>query len=247
MTQKQDKITGIHAVEEAVKNGLSFSRIFIQTGGGSEGRTQLMKMLREKKIPYTQVPKEKINNMSTGNHQGVVAFISPVEFQKIEHLVPYFFENGVVPLIAILDGVTDVRNFGAITRSAECLGIHALVIPAKKMAFLGEDAVKASAGALLRMNICRENSIMKTIEFLKNSGLKIISATEKGEQSLPEVNFSTPTAIILGSEGKGISREVLEASDLKVKIPMAGEISSLNVSVAASLFFYEALRQRVQF
>jgi 23S rRNA (guanosine2251-2'-O)-methyltransferase len=195
-------------------------------------------------ISFQIVPLERIELVTRKNHQGVLAWLSVIEYQHIENLLPIIFEKGEDPLVIVLDGVSDVRNFGAIVRTAECLGAHAVVIPEKGSARITADAVKASSGALHTFPVCRVKSMVKTIGFLKNSGLRIICATEKSGQALSETDLTGPLTLILGSEEKGISRELIAQADQKIMIPMKGIISSLNVSVTAGILIYEILRQR---
>lgn len=246
MNKKSEIIKGIHPVMEAIIAGHDLRRVFIQKGLKTDNSRKLLNLITKYNIPFQSVPKEKLNRISSSNHQGVIAMKSPIEFQKIEWLIPYLYEKGEIPLIVILDNITDVRNFGAIVRSAECMGVNGIVIPFKGAADVNEDAVKTSAGAMLKMNICRENELKNTIIFLKQSGIQIISATEKSSKTLDTVDFSIPTAIILGSESRGISKGLLKYSDLDVEIPMTGTIGSLNVSVSAGIFFYEAAKQRLK-
>ncbi len=241
MGKKQNKIVGIRPLEEAIANGTAISKVFIQKGNG-EGKQQLVGTLTNYEIPFQKVPKEKINRLHSGNHQGVVAFVAPIPFYKLDQLLPNIFEKGQIPTIAILDGITDVRNFGAIARSAECFGIDALVIPHKGSATISEDAVSASAGALLQVPVCREKNLTKVVNYVKMSGLKVFGISEKGNQALDASDFSGPSAIILGAEGEGLSKEMLNAVDELVRIPLKGTISSLNVSVSAGLVFYEMTR-----
>ena len=190
------------------------------------------------------MPVERIELVTRKNHQGVLAWLSIIEYQHISNLLPIIFEKGKEPLIIALDGVSDVRNFGAIVRTAECLGAHAILIPEKGSARITADAVKTSAGALHSFPVCREKSIVKAVEYLKESGLMVISANEKSGIEASKTSVTGPVVLILGSEEKGISRELLSLSDYRVKIPMSGSISSLNVSVAAGILLYEILRQR---
>jgi 23S rRNA (guanosine2251-2'-O)-methyltransferase len=191
------------------------------------------------------VPGEKLDRITRKNHQGIIAYISAVEYANIEELMPLLFETGKTPLILILDGITDVRNFGAIARSAECAGVHAIIIPEKGAAQVNADAVKTSAGALLRIPICRVRRLSESLKFLKNSGLQVLAATEKGADYYYKVDMTLPTAIIMGAEDTGVYVENLKLADKNIKIPILGEIESLNVSVAASLIIYEAVRQRL--
>jgi 23S rRNA (guanosine2251-2'-O)-methyltransferase len=205
---------------------------------------ELMTEVRKNNIVYQIVPLERIELVTKKNHQGVLAWLSVIEYQYIANLLPMIFEKGEDPLIIALDGVSDVRNFGAIVRTAECLGAHAIIIPEKGSARITADAVKTSAGALHSFPVCREKSIVRAIEYLKESGLKVFSAAEKSGIVASEASLTGPSVLILGSEDKGISRELISLSDKEVKIPMTGSIGSLNVSVAAGILLYEIVRQR---
>jgi 23S rRNA (guanosine2251-2'-O)-methyltransferase len=200
--------------------------------------------VRKYNIPFQIVPLERIELVTRKNHQGVLAWLSLIEFQNIENLLPMIFEKGEDPLIIALDGVSDVRNFGAIVRSADCLGAHGIVIPEKGSARITADAIKTSAGALHSFPVCREKSLVRSVEYLKQSGLKVIAATEKSGLAISMAPLRGPVVIILGAEDKGISRELLALADQSVKIPMTGNIASLNVSVAAGILLYETARQR---
>jgi len=240
---KQDKITGFHALEEALEKGTVISKVFLQKGN-SDAKQALVKRLKALEIPYQRVPREKLNRMYAGNHQGVLAWISPIEFFALDQWLPGLFETGQVPAIAVLDGITDVRNFGAVARSAECLGVDGLVIPFSKSVTITEDAVKASSGALLNLPVCREKSLLSAVRFLKDSGLITVGITEKAEQPLAEAPLADPFAIVLGAEDVGIDNNLLSEMEHCVKIPMSGHIDSLNVSVSAGIAFYEMSRQR---
>ncbi len=241
---KEDYIFGTRAVIEAINTGRSIEKILIKKGLNNELYQQLQPLIKEFNIPVQQVPVEAINRITRKNHQGVLAFVSPIEYSNIETLLPGLFESGKDPLILVLDQVTDVRNFGAIARSAECGGIDAIIIPEKGMARIGADAVKTSAGALHYIPVCKVKNLTKTVRYLAESGIRIFAATEKGDKIYTEVDFQTPAAIVMGSEESGISREILEIAHEKLKIPILGNIESLNVSVSAALMIYEAVRQR---
>jgi 23S rRNA (guanosine2251-2'-O)-methyltransferase len=204
----------------------------------------LLSLIKENEIAFQFVPLEKINRITRKNHQGVLAFISPIEYTNIEMLLPVLFETGQEPLLLILDQITDVRNFGAIARSAECAGVHGIIIPEKGMARIGADAIKTSAGALHHVPICKVTNLLRTIQYLKDSGIQIVAATEKADKIYTQGNFKTPVAIVMGSEESGISQSILNSSDQQLKIPLFGNIESLNVSVSAALMMYEAVRQR---
>jgi 23S rRNA (guanosine2251-2'-O)-methyltransferase len=242
--EKDEYIYGTRAVIEAINTGKIIENVFIKTGLNNELYQQLLTLIKEFEIPFQFVPLEKINRITRKNHQGVVAFISPFEYTNIEMLLPVIFESGQEPLLLILDQITDVRNFGAIARSAECAGVHAIIIPEKGMARIGADAIKTSAGALHNMPVCKVNNLLKTIQYLKESGIQIVAATEKASKIYTQGNFKTPVAIVMGSEESGISQSILNISDQQLKIPLFGNIESLNVSVSAALMMYEAVRQR---
>lgn len=242
--RKEDYIYGSRTIIEAIENGRPLDRILIKKGLQNELFHEAFTLIKKNRIPFQFVPVEKINRITRKNHQGILAFLSPVEFHNISDILPQLFEQGIDPFILILDQVTDVRNFGAIVRSAECAGVNAIIIPEKGMARVGADAVKTSAGALHHMIICRENNLVSTVSFLKNSGLKTVAANEKATTLYTHCKMNVPLAIIMGSEEKGISRAILEQVDEQIKIPVLGKIGSLNVSVAAALVIYEALRQK---
>jgi len=234
----------MRAVSEAIQSGQELERIYFRKGLQGEQSNQLVSMARKSGVPLQFVPVEKLNQFTRKNHQGVVALISPILYHNLEQLVPGLFEAGKTPLLMILDGITDVRNFGAIARSAECAGVHGLVIPQSGSARIHEDAVKTSAGALLTVPVCRVAGIPDAIKYLKNSGMHLVAATEKAPRTFYEADLTPPLAIVMGSEEKGIQFSVLALCDEEVAIPVYGQIASLNVSVAASLLMYEARRQR---
>ena len=244
MLKESDCIFGIRPVIEAIKAGKQIDRLLVKQGLQGPLYRELMTVVRENNISYQTVPLERIELVTRKNHQGVLAWLSLIEYQKIENLLPMIYESGKDPLILVLDGVSDVRNFGAIVRSAECLGADAIMIPEKGSARITADAVKTSAGALHTFPVCREKSITKAVDFLKKSGLKIIAAAEQGASDIADVKLTGPLALIMGSEDKGISRELMSMTDISVKIPMRGEISSLNVSVACGIMIYEITHQR---
>jgi 23S rRNA (guanosine2251-2'-O)-methyltransferase len=244
MQKETDCIFGLRAVIEAIKAGKQIDRLLIKQGLQGSLYHELMTEVRNHNIVYQIVPVERIELVTRKNHQGVLAWLSVIEYQYIANLLPMIYEKGVDPLIIALDGVSDVRNFGAIVRTAECLGAHAIIIPEKGSARITADAVKTSAGALHTFPVCREKSIVRAIEYLKESGLKVISAAEKTGKLASESTLTGPLVLILGSEDKGISRELISLSDHEIKIPMTGTIGSLNVSVAAGILLYEIVRQR---
>ncbi len=242
--EKDEYIFGTRAVIEAINNDRTIEKVFIKSGLSNDLSRELQSLIRERKISFQFVPIEKLNRITRKNHQGVIAFVSPIEYSNIEVLLPGIFEQGKDPLILVLDQITDVRNFGAIARSAECAGVDAIIIPEKGMARIGADAIKTSAGALHHIPICKTGNLTKTVQFLSISGIKIVAATEKAEKIYYEGNLNSPLAIVMGSEDTGISQSVLNLAHEKLKIPVMGKIESLNVSVSAALFIYEALRQR---
>lgn len=243
---KQEMIFGIRPVIEAINAGKEVEKVLVQKGLRSENFKDLMALLKERDFPYQFVPIEKMHRVTRKNHQGVIAFISPVVFYQIEDILPGLYEAGRTPFILILDRITDVRNFGAILRTAECTGVDGVVIPSKNSAQLNSGTVKSSAGAIFRVPICRSENLKTTIDFLKDSGLRIVAATEKAEFNHFQSDLTGPIGIILGSEGEGISGEYLKKTDQQLKIPMLGEIESLNVSVAAGVLMYEVVRQRLR-
>jgi 23S rRNA (guanosine2251-2'-O)-methyltransferase len=237
-------VFGIRAVIEAIESGKEIESLFIQRGIAGSLIAELRELLRVHNIAFQQVPPEKLNRITKKNHQGVIGVISPITYQKIEDIIPNIYEKGEVPLILILDGITDVRNLGAIARTAECAGVHALVVPKKGSAEINPDAIKTSAGALFNIPVCREDSLAKTARFLQESGLQLIASSEKTNDTIYMPDYTGPTAIIVGAEDIGISNELLRTADHLAKIPMFGEIASLNVSVSAGILIYEAIRQR---
>jgi len=237
-------VFGIRAVIEAIRSDKEIEALYIQRGLGGGLLAELRDLLTEYQIIAQQVPVEKLNRITMKNHQGVVAFISPITYQKIEDIIPAIFEKGEVPLILVLDAITDVRNMGAIVRTAECAGVHAIVIPAKGSAQINPDAIKTSAGALYKIPVCRHDNFMQTIKFLQESGLQLVCCTEKTNDDIYKPDYTPPTAIIVGSEEDGIRNEIIRVADHLAKIPMFGEIESLNVSVSTGIILYEAVRQR---
>ena len=243
-TEEKNYIFGIRAIIEAVEAGKTIDKLFIQKGLHNDLFAELWKLVREKRINYKHVPVEKINRLTRKNHQGVFAFISPIDFHNIEDVVPALYEQGKNPLILVLDRITDVRNFGAIARTAECAGVDAIIIPEQNAAAINADAIKTSAGALHKITVCRTWNLKLAIQFMKESGIQLVGCTEKTQDNMYKPDYTPPTAIIMGSEEDGVSPEFLKMCDARAKIPMAGKIASLNVSVATGVILYEALRQR---
>jgi 23S rRNA (guanosine2251-2'-O)-methyltransferase len=244
MQKESECIFGLRPVIEAIKAGKQIDRLLIRQGLQGALYHELMTEVRKHQIVYQIVPVERIELVTRKNHQGVLAWLSVIEYQYIANLLPMIFEKGEDPLLIALDGVSDVRNFGAIVRTAECLGAHAIIIPEKGSARITADAVKTSAGALHILPVCREKSIVRAIEFLKESGLKVVCSSDSTGKIASEADLTGPAVLILGSEDKGISRELIDLADQVIKIPMTGTIGSLNVSVAAGILMYEVVRQR---
>lgn len=238
---KQQIVYGLRPVIEAIGSGQQVERVFLQNGLNSSLLNELRVRMKEHDIPFQYVPVEKLNKMTTGNHQGVVATIAAIRYWSFMRLMETLTEPSV---IVLLDHVTDVRNMGAIARTAECTGAAALVVPDHGSAAMNEDAIKTSSGALLRLPVCREQNLKTVVNLAKQCGYQVVAATEKGAVHYREVDFRQPTLLIMGNEETGISNELLKISDVRAKLPIVGEVSSLNVSVAAGVFLYEALEQR---
>lgn len=243
--ESNQMVFGIRAIIEAIKSGKEIENLYLQRGLTGGIILELRSLINEQEIGFQLVPVEKLNRLTPKNHQGAVAFISPISYDKIENIIPAIYEKGEVPLVLILDGITDVRNFGAIARTAECAGVHALIVPSKGSAQINPDAIKTSAGALYKIPVCRHDSLFKTAKFLQESGLQLVACTEKTNDYLYQPDYTAPTAIIMGSEENGISTELIRIADHLAKIPMYGEIESLNVSVSAGILLYEAVRQKI--
>ena len=256
---KQQIIYGLRPVIEAIASGTQIERVLIQNGLNSSLLNELRTKLKEHDIPFQYVPVEKLNKMTTGNHQGVVATIAAVKYHSFMELMEQLTadpdESSLIThhsslithhssLILLLDHITDVRNMGAIARTAECTGVAALVVPDHGSAALNEDAIKTSSGALLRLPVCREQNLKTVVNLAKQCGYQVVAATEKGAVHYRTVDFRQPTLLIMGNEETGISPELLKMSDVRAKLPIVGEVASLNVSVAAGVFMYEALEQR---
>ncbi|MDR1762666.1 MAG: 23S rRNA (guanosine(2251)-2'-O)-methyltransferase RlmB [Dysgonamonadaceae bacterium] len=242
--KETEMIFGTRAVIEAVQAGKDIDKILIRRDLQNELARELFGIVKTTEIPVQRVPKIKLDNLTRKNHQGVIAFISAVTYQRLEDIVPFLFEQGKTPLILLLDGITDVRNFGAIARTCDCAGVDAIVIPARNSVSVNADAVKTSAGALLSLPVCREQGITEAAKYLKNCGYQVIAATEKAEKNYISVDYTVPTALVLGSEDRGISMETLRICDEMVQIPILGNIASLNVSAATAVLTYEVVRQR---
>lgn len=237
-------IFGIRAVIEAIEAGKEIDKIIVKRELQGDLFRELTAALASHDIPVQRVPVERIDRYTRKNHQGVIAFLSAVTYERIEDIIPFLYEQGKSPFILVLDGLTDVRNFGAIARTCEVAGVDAIVIPARGSVTVNADAVKTSSGALLKIPVCKESSLTEAIQFLKNSGVKVVAATERAAQSYTEVDYTGPVAIVMGAEDVGVSNDNLRICDDLVKIPQFGTIGSLNVSVAAGVLIYESIRQK---
>lgn len=243
-SRKSEFVFGIRSITEAIKSGKTIEKVLLRKEQQRDLSGELYQLITRHEIPFQFVPVEKLNRITRKNHQGALAFVSPVEYIAIEQIVPRIYEDGEVPFLLLLDGITDVRNLGAICRSAECAGVHAVIVPKKGTAQINADAVKTSAGALNYLQVSRVEKMLETLKFLKESGLKIIGASEKGTMNYVESNLSDPIVLVMGAEDTGISPRVLQVCDELVSIPVFGKVESLNVSVASSILMYEAVRQR---
>lgn len=237
---------GTRAVMEAIKAGRDIEKIFIQAGLNNDLAKELINLAKSKGVPFTFVPLPKLNSLSTKNHQGVICMLSAVQFAPLENIIDKIYSEGREPFFLILDRITDVRNFGAIARTAECAGLDGIIIGDSGNAPITGDAMKTSAGALSYLPVCRTSNMKKTIQYLKESGIQVIACTEKADKALYELDFKAPVALIVGSEEDGISNQLLKEADHIVKIPMRGKIESLNVSVATGIAIYEVLRQKMR-
>ena len=244
MLKENEMIFGTRAVIEAIQAGKEVDKILMKRDLQSDLSRELFAIIRDTNIPLQRVPQEKLDRLTRKNHQGVIAFISAVSYQKLEDIVPFLYEQGKVPFIVLLDGVTDVRNFGAIARSCECAGVDAIVIPSRNSVSVNADAVKTSAGALHTLPVCKEASINESIKFLKNCGFKVVAATEKANKNYTIIDYTVPTAIVMGGEDMGVAMDNLRICDEMVSIPILGNIASLNVSAATAVLIYEVVRQR---
>jgi len=247
MKKKKDQLVyGLWPVIEAMEAGKDIDRLLVKKGLQGELFSELASKARKYNVSLQFVPQEKLNRETSGNHQGVIAYVSLIEYTSLDLLLPTIYENGETPFFIVLDGITDVRNFGSIARSASCAGVHGIIIPSKGGARVNSDAIKTSAGALNHLPVCRVDDLHSSVKFLKNSGLAIFSASEKAENIYTSIDYNLPLAIIMGAEDKGISSKLLNLSDNKMKIPLKGEISSLNVSVAAAILMFEVVKKRNQ-
>lgn len=244
MDNKKQIIYGRHPVVDAIKAGQTFDKLYLQQGIRGEMEKELRHLSKAYQIPLQVVPKERLGKWTKGNHQGVVGLLSLISYYKLEDLLPHIYEQSETPLLVVLEGITDVRNFGAIARTAECMGVHGLVVSKKRSAWINADAIKTSAGALTKIPVCRENSIINAIEFLQQSGIAVVASDLKATKHLQDLDLAIPTAIIVGAEGDGISQAVSRAANDSFIIPQFGTTDSMNVSVATGIMLYEVQRQR---
>lgn len=242
--KEKEMIFGIRAIIEAIEAGKEIDKIIVKRELQGDLSKELFALLKSRDIAVQRVPNERLDRFTRKNHQGVIAFLSAITYEHIEDIIPFLYEQGKDPFILVLDGITDVRNFGAIARTCEVAGVDAIVIPAKGSVTVNADAIKTSAGALLKIPVCKEQSLTNAIQFLKNSGIKVVAATERGADDYTAVDYSGPIAFVMGAEDTGVSNDNLRIADNLVKIPQFGTIGSLNVSVAAGVLIYEVIRQK---
>ena len=245
MIDKSQVVFGIRAVIEAIESGKQVDKVLMKKDLGGELARELLSVTREYNVPVQRVPVERINKVTRKNHQGVIAFMAAVDYYHVDDMVPALYDEGINPLVVVLDGVTDVRNFGAIARTCECAGVNCIVIPERNSVSVNADAVKTSAGALNYLPVCRERNLVKAVQYLRDSGFKVMGASEKTDLNYTKADFTGPVAIVLGAEDTGISTDVLKLCDTLVAIPEFGQINSLNVSVAGGIMIYEVVRQRL--
>jgi 23S rRNA (guanosine2251-2'-O)-methyltransferase len=245
MIDNTQYIYGIHAVLEALDAGKDIDKILMSKTLNDETAKQISEWARQLRIPVQRVPVQKIDRITRRNHQGVLAMMAAVTYYRVEDLVPQLFDEGENPFIVVLDGVTDVRNFGAVARTCECAGVSAIVIPDRESVSVNADAVKTSAGALNYLPVCREHNLVNAIKLLRDSGFKIVGTSDKQQLPYTQADYTGPVAIVLGAEDKGISPDIMKLCDTQVLIPEFGHINSLNVSVAGGIMIYEVVRQRL--
>ena len=243
--EKSDYIYGLRAVMEAIEAGKEIDKLFIAKDLQGDLAAQLIGLAKQYHVVMQRVPMERINRITRKNHQGVLAMMSAITYHRLDHIVPELYEAGLLPFIVILDGITDVRNFGAIARTCECAGVDAIVIPEHGSVSVGGDAIKTSAGALHHIPVCRVGSTAWAVKFLKENGYRVAAVTEKSEMSYVDGDYTGPVALVMGAEDTGISEGALAQCDTRVGIPMFGNIGSLNVSVAAGIMIYEVVHQRL--
>lgn len=239
-------VFGVHPVQEVIRAGKEIEKVFVQAGVRSPEISEISNHCRINGIPVQYVPIEKMNRLTRKNHQGVVAFICPIEYQSIEKVIPMIYEQGHDPFVLMLDRVTDVRNFGAIARTAYAAGVDAILVPSRGSALINGDAMKTSAGALSSINVCRADNLKDAIDYMKGCGLRVVGFTEKAKESLWEADLTGPICVVMGSEEDGISPAYVKRLDQYLMIPMPGDIDSLNVSVATGIACFEVVKQRIK-
>jgi len=242
--KKSSLIVGREAVKAAIESGRHLDRIYLQNTAHGKLLEEIKSLANDHNIPINRVPVEKLNGFNVKDHDGIVALISKVHYHDLQQVISFFVEKGEVPLLLILDGITDIRNIGGIARTAYCCGVHAIIIPDKGVGALNEDAILTSAGALEKIAVCRVNSLMKAVDELHLNGIKVFASEMQASRNVFDCNFSEPVAIVMGSEEKGIHPALMKICDEKFKIPMRGDFESLNVSVAAGMILYEVMNQR---
>ncbi|MBO4803470.1 MAG: 23S rRNA (guanosine(2251)-2'-O)-methyltransferase RlmB [Muribaculaceae bacterium] len=245
MIDKTQYIYGIHAVSEAIEAGKDIDKILLSKTLNNDTAQDIINRAKALRVPVQRVPVQKIDRITRRNHQGVLAMLAAVTYYHVEDLVPQLFDDGENPFFVVLDGVTDVRNFGAVARTCECAGVSAIVIPDRESVSVNADAVKTSAGALNHLPVCREHNLVAAVKMLRDSGFKIIGTSDKNSMPYTQGDYTGPVAIVLGAEDKGISPEIMKLCDTRVLIPEFGHINSLNVSVAGGIMIYEVVRQRL--
>lgn len=242
---KKNIIAGRNPVTEALKAGQLIDKILLFKNAGGDVINDIRALAKQYNVPVQYVPNEKLNSLTNIQHQGVVAFKSAVVYQDLQQVIDWVNEQGETPLFLMLDGVTDVRNIGAIARSAVCCGVQAIIIPDKGVGALNEDAVKSSAGALERVQVCRVNSLLKALDTLHLNGIKVFTSEMKAKQKLYDLSFVEPCCVVMGNEEKGVQQHMSKSADGRFSIPMKGDFDSLNVSVATGIILYEAMKQRI--
>ena len=242
--KKNTLVIGREKVIEAMKSGKQLERIYLQTTVHGPVIDEIWKLAEQYKVPINKVPVEKLNGFNISNHEGCVALISKIQYQDLQDIVSFIVEQGQTPFFLMLDGITDIRNIGAIARSAYCFGINAIIIPDKGVGALNEDAILTSAGALEKISICRVGSLMKTVEDLHLNGIKVFASEMTAPTKLYDLNFAEPCAIVMGGEEHGVYPALQKICDSSFQIPMTGDFESLNVSVATGVILYEAMKQR---
>lgn len=238
-------IFGTRAIMETILAGKTIDKVFLDKAANNPLRKELLSLIRQHQIPCSLAPTVKLNKLTSKNHQGAVAYLAPITLVPLEHVVQSCYEKGKAPLLLLLDGITDVRNFGAIVRTASCAGVDAVVIPSQGSAPIGGEAMKTSAGALAHVSICRVGNLREAIQYLCESGLQVVACSEKASESLYQTDLNFPLALLLGAEDKGIAPQHLKMADKMIRIPLSGPIGSLNVAVATAVVLYEHVRQRL--